>query len=248
MSEAFFTQFTGWYGRPFPEDYLVFDCETTGIDRKQDLPWQIGHCVVRGRQVVNRGVFVLDWTDWPGVDEDWLRDRIERVGYHMRKKSKNWDLTWEHLKTKGEPPEKVLSFYHKLFQTNREAGAAFVAHNGWFFDAILLSQCFEESCGIDFQFLGDEIFDTGCFEKAILGELYPTKEDRTLKDYSLRVHAKRLKGIRWNIEDCIKRYGIQDFPGVDLNRLHGDASEDCLVTHVLFERQRAFVERCLGLV
>jgi DNA polymerase III epsilon subunit-like protein len=230
-------KFLDWLGRPLPDNYLTFDCETTGLAQTWDLPVEIGHCVVRNRKVVHKGVYILNWVGWPGVETEWLAERFDKVRTAMAEQGKPYNYSVERLQAEGKAPEKVLAYYHKLFTRNRREGAKFVSHNGWAFDSNILRETFSQSCGLIWDFGVDEMFDTGGMEKALRGELEPHPDEHTLKEFFLRVHARRLAGVRWAIEVCVDRYNLLEGTGLTKEDLH-DAGKDSFVTHLLFEEHR----------
>ena len=115
-------EFNDWYGVGLPEDYLVFDMETTGL-QERDLPVDIGHCIVRGKEVVNQGSFILNWADYPGMDVAWLEQQFRNLRKRYAEMGKTYHYTVEQLRDEGKPPDEVLWFYRQLFEKNRKAQA-----------------------------------------------------------------------------------------------------------------------------
>ena len=156
-----------WLGHGLPENYLTFDYETTGTNVKEDLALDFGFCVVRNKKVVKQQGFVLDWTQRPEwVDPEWLREKLEKLIYIFSMKKKPWVYTWDYLREHGRDPLKVLEFNLQLFQANRNVGALFVGHNAFKFDSPLFQNMSAEYLGETWWFEPDELFDTGCMEKA----------------------------------------------------------------------------------
>lgn len=237
-------QFRDWYGHSLPDDYMTFDIESTGFSRKWDLPIDVGYCLVRGREVAATGNYLLNWTVYPGVEQDWLEGRIDKVISGMSKQGKAFPYSLQRLKEEGRDPYDVLRFYHELIIANREAGAAFVGHNAWSFDASMLTSCFSQVLGVDFEFGENELFDCGGMEKAIIaGDLEPFADEKTLKEYFSRICAAPRKGVFWNAEACIDRYNLLDkFESMGLDNLH-TAVVGSYVSHLLFEElRRAFAD------
>lgn len=224
------------YGSQLPEDYLCFDCETTGLVRATDLPLEIGHTIVRGGVAINQGSMVLDWTSDSRVDQNWLRQRLHETRRSMLARGAAYRFTPEVLRAEGRPPNEVLGFYHKLFTTNRKAGAFFVGQNAIFFDVFLLEDCFRQFLGNRFEFGENEVFDTGTMEKAcIIGEL--PRPNETLRQYFLRIKYIRAGGVLWNLTACAGRYGLPQKHQLDMRLTH-TAKFDSYVCHLLFEQHR----------
>jgi DNA polymerase III epsilon subunit-like protein len=234
-------KFFQWLGHALPDDYLTFDCETTGLKAGWDLPVEIGHCVVRNRKVVHKGSTILNWVGWPDMDVGWLDERLTKVRDAMAEQNKSFNYTVDRLREEGKPPENVLSYYHKLFTRNRRESGKFVGHNAWAFDSNILRETFDQACGLIWDFGLDELYDTGGMEKALRGDLEPYEDERSLQEFFMRVHARRLAGVRWAIEVCVDRYNLLDGTGLTKDDLH-DAGQDSLVTHLLFEEHRKAYE------
>lgn len=230
--------FLEWYGTALPDDYLVFDLETTGLKRDWALPIDFGWAVVRAREIVNQGNMLLNWSEYPGVERDWLFECLRKIQQSMAKRGKNFPYTVDLLERRGKPPEKVLGFAYELFRRNRQAKASFVGHNAWFFDSELITHVFGEACGLEWEFGGNELFDTGGMEKAMLANLIPYPDETTLKEYFLRVHHNYQPGIKWNIEACVLRHDLEERYGISLSELHGNAGLDAKVAHLLLEEHR----------
>ena len=224
------------YGSRLPEDYICFDCETTGLSRNTDLPVEIGHVIVRGRKVVNEGSFVLNWADDNRIDATWLRTKLHETKRTMNARGCGYRFTPELLRAEGSKPNKILGFYRDLFLCNRQAGGFLVGQNAWFFDAFLLEGCFQFFLQKPFSFQENELFDTGTMEKAcLMGELPRDKE--TLRQYFLRIKNMRMTGAQWSLGACAERHGLVAKHGLDMKQAH-TAKFDSFVCHLLFEEHR----------
>lgn len=229
--------FREWYGKPLPLDYLVFDMETTGLKRDWHLPVDIGHTIVRGGKVVHQGSFLLNWTGYPGVDRERIVQDLAKVEKAMTAQGKAFHYPIERLEEEGKDPFDVLTFYYQLFTKNRRAGAKFVGHNAWFFDAVMFRSICEETTDLVWEFRPNELFDTGAMTKAVIGNFEPYPDEKTLKQYFLRVKNAYAKGVKWSIEACIERYDLVNKFGLKPEQLHG-AGNDSYVAHLLFEEYR----------
>jgi DNA polymerase III epsilon subunit-like protein len=228
------------YGAELPNDYLTFDCETTGTDLEEDVPLEIGHCVVRDRKVVNRGGFAINWARvMKGAQRRWFYEKVDNICRIMRAQGE-WRLDVDYLRKHGRSPHKVLEFYAKLFHKNREAKAFFAGHNAWRFDVPLLETMF---CRLDldgFTFGSMEVLDTGGMEKAIqLGR--PPFPGETMEAYFNLVANICAEGVYWAMDRCIKKYDFVGRFGVDLNQTH-QAEADAYCCHLLYEEHRVHAD------
>lgn len=234
-----------WYGCGLPENYLAWDTETTGFDKQFDLPLEFGWCVVRDRQPINRGSFLLDWTRRTDlVEKNWLLEQLERIDYSMRLNKRSWRITYDLLKREGRDPYQVIRFAHRMFTSNRDAGAQFVGHNSVCYDNELWRNVFYEFLGKKWQWQPGETFDTGCLEKARMSlelpdrskHLFPQPGEQLDAFFRRVTHANR-RGLKWNIEACVDRYHLCEDYGVCRDALHG-ANMDAYCCHILTELHR----------
>jgi DNA polymerase III epsilon subunit-like protein len=226
------------------DDYLVIDTETTGVNFEHDLIWQVGHCLVKGRQPVNRGGALLDWARHPLIDQGWLKQRLldtkRMVEFDRDGKptGKTYHISYERMADEGVEPEPVLSEYLKWLRQGHEEKMFFVAHNGYRFDARMLQEHFNRFLREPWGFDDWELFDTGMVEKASQAMMGPWPTD-TMRSFARRVDSQRLRGIRWNLDQhCVPRYRLAEKHGLDMTAAH-DASFDSYLCHLLFEHWRA---------
>lgn len=225
----------------FPSDYLAFDVETTGFKVGEDLVAELGYVLVRGSRPVDRGWVFLDWTRDPGVDQGWLRERIEQTRRHVETKNgqptgRTYHVNYDRLRD-GMDPREALRRYERLFLDNRDAGHFCVAHNGYHFDARFIEYHLRNLVGSDFRFGDYELFDTGVVEKGSQGAMTPWAGE-TLRDFSARVSRTWLKGVYWSMDHCAPKYGLAERLGLRSAEIH-DAAVDSLLTHALFEEFRS---------
>jgi len=224
------------FGDAIPRDYCCFDMETSGLKIDWDLPLEIGHVIVRDARPVHQDAHILNWADHSSVQVEWLEDRMARCREQMASKGQHYRFTIDLLRKEGQPPEKILEFYRKLFLANREAGAFFVGHNAWNFDSEMLCHCFNEYLGQEFEFESSELLDTGTLAKAVQLGILPDAGE-TMKAYAVRIRAIWAKGIRWNMDYCLTAYGLVEKHGLDLSKCH-TAGFDAYACHLLFEENR----------
>ena len=238
-------QLLKWYGEGLPDNYLTFDCETTGFETDDDLPVAIGWSIITDRKSVNRGEKILDWTRLPDImPKDRLMDDLERIDYGFKLKGAHWKYDYETLQRDGQDPVEVLEFIYKLFLNNRSAGARFAGHNAVAYDYEMLRNVFWEFLGLDWTFEPNEILDTGCMEKASRScgiddpdkHLTPEPHESML-DFFHRVRYANRPGIKWSIETCLERYNIAEKHNIQPHELHC-AEMDSHVCYLLIEHQR----------
>lgn len=227
----------------FPNNYLVIDTETTGVDFKDDLIWQVGHCLVKDGTVADRGNFLLDWTTHPAIDQAWLRQRLidtkQAVEYTRdgHPTGKTYHINYDRMAAEGVAPEPVLQQYLEWFKEIRESRLFFIAHNGYHFDANMLESHFRRFLKDPWAFNDWEMFDTGMVEKAAQSSLVPWAGE-TVRDFSRRAYAQWLRGIRWALDThCVPKYDLVAKYGLDMSAAH-DAGFDAYVTHLLFSTWR----------
>lgn len=222
----------------FPDNYAVFDVETSGVDKSLDLVCQLGYCLVVDGKEQERICWDLDWSDPALVDQRWLRDKLLYTKEQVEMKDgtptgKTYHVSYERMR-EGVPPVEALREFLDLLIHMREEGFVFVAHNGVNFDAPILANHFKRWLGEDFAFGPNEIWDTGMIEKAIQLNMVPEPGD-TFRSFAGRVGGVRAKGVYWALDrHCVPKYDLAKRFGLDMDMAH-DAGFDCYVTHLLFE-------------
>jgi DNA polymerase III epsilon subunit-like protein len=221
-----------------PTDYLVFDTETTGLSVRRDLPVQIGHVLVRDRQVVNKGSFILNWVKHSDVDRGWLESKLERLQKIFADKGLVYQVSMSDLLTRGQDPLKVLQFYHEFFKENVVAGAHFVGHNILHYDCPLLESVLQGFCKIAWRFPRDVTLDTCAIARAIECQADPSGK---LIDYQSKMMTERRYKVKSSADFCLERYDLVKAHNLDTAKLH-EAEYDCYVNHLVFERQREIID------
>lgn len=225
----------------YPDHYVVFDVETTGLIHTTDLITQLGYCVVCDRKPIENGSMLLDWTRHKGVDQPWLYNRIDETVRRMASKGKTCHTEYAKLREQGIDPHAALEQFFALLADARARGDAFVAHNAWAFDIPMLHAHAGRFASGAFQFLPDEVYDTGVMEKANQMYAFP-RQGETRQAFYKRIHAARMHGVTWSLDSyCMPHYGLIEKYGLDASKAH-DAGFDCLATHHLFETFRELSE------
>ena len=224
-----------------PVDYLCFDLETTGFDRKDDLIVEIGHCRIVGRQSKYYESKVLDWTQSEHVDLDWLEHKLNSCKASMAKSGRDYHMSIDRMKAEGEKPEEVFKYYVDLLDGARKLGQVFVGHNLARFDSPFFTTAVKEWIGEDFAFEGREIIDTAAIEKASQAEL-PQKPGELMHEYFSRVIRTPCAGVKYNLDQhCVEKYKLLEKYHLDMAEAH-TAGFDAMLCHLLLEEFRLFVD------
>jgi hypothetical protein len=243
---------TYWQGRGFPDTYLTWDFETTGTRTSYDLPLDFGYCDVRDGRMVRRSGILLNWYSRPDlVEPAWMDDRLQAMRWVYEKKGiLDYPYNRELFSKRGWDPVKALKRIWQLFWSVRDRHGLFVGHGAYHFDAPLVCNLFRDYLGSDWEFLPNELIDTGLTEKALrslerdkLSDHIVPREGETLQSFFQRCNGRRLAGVLWRTDVCVERYRMAErFPELDTNLLHCRASMDAYVCHLLLEDHR----RCLS--
>jgi DNA polymerase III epsilon subunit-like protein len=238
----------------FPDNYLVFDLETTGLNPKRSLIVQFGYCLVQDRKPIDQGGMILNWTLLPKLvpDPEKFKQHLQQIKNNMEFNNgvptgKKYHITYEKLLNEGLHPIHVLEFIYDLFQSVRHQQWFFVAHNGYHFDVPFVEGHFDCFLGDNREFGGpqlppfyfgdNELFDTGMVEKGSQAQSAPWGSD-TVRSWSRRTQTDRLKNIRWSLDGaCVPRHGLDKKYALDMDTAH-DAGFDCYVCHLLFEEYK----------
>jgi hypothetical protein len=219
----------------FPEDYLCIDTETTGFKKEDDLIWNLGASLAGGRKEVRRVNIILNWTEHPLIDQNWLERKIRYTREQMRAGGRECHLTWEAL-TEGVKPEEGMEAFGDLLVESRKAHIPILGHGIVKFDAPRISRQLEEWIGLLWKFRRDETIDTAAIEKACESGMKP-KSGESYFDFSKRVLNKPMSGVKWNLDThCLNKYQLQK-KGVDPSKLHW-ADSDAYLCHLVFEEYR----------
>jgi len=242
--------FTKQYGGAFPVDRFHYDVESSGFSRKDDVIVEWGHCMVRDGKVVDRNNIVINWYKCPeAIPPSRLTNQLERIRREMRNQGRSWRLTEEVLRDEGVHPDKAIPWIYELLTEVQQQGMMLVSHNGWNFDNPMLVEHFRQDLNKEFAFNPNQIFDTGCIEKAsqLMSE-HPEralpKEGETLLDYFKRISGWRASGVYSNLDThCLKKYKLVEKYGLDPTKMH-TAGEDAYALHCLMEEFKVLCEAC----
>lgn len=232
------------FGGKWPDEYVTFDTESTGFDVTKDVPWEIAHCLVQNRKVVDRLSVIIDWTNHSIVPDHWLRSRLKWLKQSMELNGAKCHITYEQMQEQGLKPEKALPFYYDLFRTFQQKNMVFVGRGSYAFDERLLAHSFA-GFGIadDFRFDDNSMLDMDGVEKA--SQLLDTKkahvqEGDTLRSYFHRVKYIRANGIKSNLDThCYHKYELQK-RGIAHKELHKGVV-DSYCEHLMMEIYRPLI-------
>lgn len=242
--------FTAKYNHQFPDSYLCLDTEYTGNDKRKDLIVEIGHTMVQKGQVVDSKSLILNWYDYPGVEENWLTYKLNTLRNNI---GSGWRLTPAVVKQEGVDPLRALRFYEELFTTWQKSNLPFVAQNGQNADEHIISGNFDRFLNKSFSLPENGYFDTGAIYKAdkvwktVQGDavnfrsvMMPLRSD-TLKKYFNRVINTRIPGIKWKLDLIMTEYDLINKHKVNMNDFHG-AGFDSMCLHWIMEEFRKLVK------
>ena len=220
----------------FPENYLVVDLETTGVNVSEDLPLQFGYCLVAGGKVVECKAMDINWLDKCGISSSWVTQRMDKARRSMLEKGKSYRMSVERLQARGKDPIPALMLLYELIRRIHDAEGFILAHNGVNFDTPMISTVLRDFLNVEFDFGENLVVDTGIIEKAIqLGEV--PLPDESLATFSRRVGYIRAKGVMWSLDNhCLPKYDlVKRMPAG--SEMH-DAGHDAYAVHLLFETYR----------
>lgn len=189
--------------------YLVFDFETSGLDRNTDRIIQVGLHAVRPQE--------------PAIRESWLVNQDCRIDPEAALRHK---LTIDRLRSHGIPPEESL---RRLL--DRLGGAKVcIGHNIHRFDVpFLLAEC--RRFNVTPPETRDYI-DTAAHYKGWKLNMKQLAGE-TQKAFADRVLELRVKGLKYAIPECVRDLKIKAEGGA----LH-DAAHDTYLTYLIFEALR----------
>lgn len=186
-------------------DYLVFDFETTGLDPATERIIQVGVARVANGEIAEHQGWLVD-QDHP-VDPD-----AQRIHGISREKTRE-----------GLKPEISLLRLLAMMQ----AAPVCIGHNIHRFDVpFLRSEC--DRLGLAMP-EWEGYVDTAAHYKG--RRLRMTQQaDENEYEYALRVLSRRVPGLRYSIDECLKELGIR----FDRGSVH-DAAADASATHHIYQ-------------
>lgn len=240
----FSPDFRALYGTEFPRTYLAIDSETSGFSRDRDVILEFGHVLVVDGEITDRGSLVLDWCKSDALPIAYLRERLEYLRVEFLRQDREWRLTEGVLRAEGIHPVKGLEFIYELLSTAFANDIPVVGHNLYCFDCEMLVAAFAADLQREFEFPAGRVLDTGAIVKS---SMMPSKtkvlpfQGESLAAWSRRVVKCHAPGIRWNLTNCAKFYGLDKTHNLSETDFHG-AGFDAYVLHLLMERFRGLLK------
>ena len=211
-------------GGVMPKNYLVIDLETSGLSwnpkpgNKPDVIVQVGYVAVADCKIVSNNAHYLRR---PAGTMCAAAERITRITDGM-------------LQQFGEPPMEFYQRFLKLLDLYMRSGCMLVGHNAISFDMPFLTAELGRQ-GVEFEYSNEQLLDTGCLFKAVqLGTMPGPTE--TLGMFLQRVRNTHSR-VKWKLEYAMSALDLDREFNLDLEQAH-DASFDCYMTHLLFEKLR----------
>jgi len=232
----------------FPDDYLVFDCETNGLEMrsKQTLPVELGWCLVRQRAPVNEGSFLINWGLHPDIDAAWFEQSVKATAAKMIELG-NEPVLWETLRDEGYDPREVVPSFRDLLIDAKTNGYKYVGHNAYAFDRPIVENATHTATGDMFRFDYRSFVDTGMIEKAHSANIrVPQPGGQSVFRWYEEVYGTIRKG-KWNLSGCARKYDLVARHSLDLSQAHA-AGFDCRMTHFLLEAYRDLADSYGGTV
>lgn len=199
----------------FPENYVVIDVETSGLDPYRDRILEVGFLEIRNREV---SLPACSWVLNPNFPDDGfvvLQKIMDLTG-----------ITTEEV-TNGQDPLLVLKKLQSLCDRQ-----LIVSHNGIRFDRQFLNrECerFEVEKFNPYHFL-----DTAALFKGWRLEILDLLESMDFYDFANTVLGTKAYGVYFNLPYCCEVLGIDIS---DLGKSHR-AGVDVVMTHQVMERLR----------
>ncbi len=227
-------------GYKFPNSYIVFDMETSGLDPRQDLALQTGYAIVEdGKITFPPTAHLLNWkmVGSDVVDQGWLQARIQATAEKIKEKGGTYKFTYEGL-SDGIDPLQLLKGYAVAFQRWQCSGKYFMAHNGFKYDTRMIENHFQRFVDCEFRFDLNKLIDTGLFEKAMQQHTWVIPNRPSDMCYFYGQISDKHSRIKWSLSrDCLQKYDLVEKHNLDLSKAHS-ADFDCIGTHLLYQEYR----------
>ena len=198
----------------FPDDYMVIDTETSGLDPVRDRILEIGIVEVRDRKPTATGSWLLNPNFPYKVFE--VPEEITKIT----------GITTEMV-ANGKDPKRILKWLRDRYDDDY-----IYAHNGIKFDMLFM----KEECkrwNIE-PFLYYQFLDSAAIFKACRLKVLYKLNEMTFFDFATMVLETRAYGVYFNLGYCCKVLGIDV---TDLGDAHR-AKTDVMMTQRVIEALR----------
>lgn len=190
----------------YPETYVVWDLETTGLNPKTDRIVEFAALMIDSGSVAESYSAILNWN----ID---IPEEAARIH----------GITKERAAAEGQPPVEVLQRMLEIFRRNRN----FVTHNGLRFDVPFVIEAFLQSNLLTVGELEElrkrlltGMIDTAAWFKGDaldMGRMW----NESFATYGMRVLETIAPGVKYNVAFCCDKLGI-DRSGAQQHRAGGD--------------------------
>lgn len=219
---------------PFPEDYVTFDTETSGLDSDRDVIIQIGWCRVVRRKVVENKAIIMNWR--PILDDaefQILANRLQKTSNSMAGKGHDFLWSMDTMVKNGVPPIDAFSQFAKVLSRS----PVLVGHNIWRHDYKFIDRCSRRLTQRPIGIPDTRMFDTMSIVKAAQSGATPVPGD-SYRSYSDRAANAGGNKYKCSLDRfCVETLELDKDYGVDVTKMH-DAGYDAWVTALLVEQLR----------
>lgn len=222
----------------FPQNYVCFDMEGTGLKKSEDLIIELGSCRVKDCAAEEYESMLLDWTKTPYVDPDWLEVKLEGINKYLGYKSAaQTKFTVDKLRKEGVEPDTAFRSYVEIL------GKAdwVIGHNIIGFDLPRFSFSVAEWLGYSFEVPEEKVIDTAAIEKAKQLRISPKKNESFYAFQKRVLNAFAGKGVRYSlINYVVPTYKLDEQYGLDMTKGH-TAGFDAMLIHLFIEELRGLL-------
>lgn len=218
---------------PLPENYIVIDAETSGLNHEKDVALQVASLVCTGPDSVFDS-FVIDWIT--GQSQPWIQqltERIEKTRATIVGSGGVYDFTAERLQRDGISPQAAAVRLSQL-GSSLPGDYCLVAHNGLAVDLPFTTRICRSN-GCDTLEDNREYIDTMSIERGV--QLRPKLSDgMTWSRFSSEFRYSGGSKVKCNLRDhCTNKYGL---PPKDDHEADRDVVKTAFLLRVYREASR----------
>lgn len=194
-----------------PNNYIVWDLETSGLSPIDDKIIEIGAVKVKDGNVVE----TKNWLLKNGI---FLSDKITEITH----------ITDDLIDKEGIEPDQAFDEFINMF--NDIPDFKNVTHNGFKFDILFLLNSLPDKHREAGKKIADNMLDTAVYVKAAKLQM-PMYENESFNSWATRVMSVRAVGVKYNIPLCCEELDI-DTSIATFHRAAGDAT----ITNEIFKK------------